>query len=133
MVHALKTEPQELPHAPPIRQPLLHASGGRGCIELLRVKRPADPRQHVRVFLVLGIADGFQEIRIAPDPTAIFRWTGTCTFQAHRVVGFRIMGRAALEQHLVSPAVAEVILVLKGQALAGLGQDFAEQGPVAGE
>ena len=68
----------------------------------------------------------FKEIAVAPDATAILWRAGTLPFHAQRVFCLGINWRAALKQYLVFPGITEVIFVLEGEALAGLGQDFAE-------
>ncbi len=80
------------------------------------------------MFFMLRVTDRFKEIAVAPDPTAVFGWAGLFTFQAKRVFGFGIDCRGSLEQDLVFPAVAEIVLVIEGESFAGRGQDLTEVG-----
>src|SRR5260370_30213078 len=61
-----------LPHAPPIRQSLLHFFRRLLRIEVFGVKPTTDPLQQFLVLLMILVADRFEEIGIAPNATAIF-------------------------------------------------------------
>ena len=92
-------------------------------------KSLANPFQHVFVVLVLFIAQSFEQLGIAPDATTIFRRAGSSPFEAKRVFRLGIKRRAAFEQHLVLPAIAEVVHVAEGKAFSVFGQKVAEQRP----
>ena len=71
----------------------------------------ACPANHRLVLLVSGIENDLQELLIPVDTTHVFRWTAALTAQADRMLG-RIGGcQDLLQYNLVTPIVAEVVLV----------------------
>src|SRR3954452_1790511 len=100
---------------PQSRQLLVH----RPEVERVRIEAPADPLQHGRVLLVLGIADRLQKLLIAPDPTDILRRTGPSAGQASRVQHTRLRREHLLHEDVVLPVVAEVVQVAEAGARVG--------------
>ena len=56
--------------------------------------------------LVLGVGDGFDEVRVAPDAPHVIGRAGPFALHALRVRRLRVHGDEPLEQDLVPPAVA---------------------------
>ena len=108
--------PSSSPSSPASHRTLLDRTARRSIPTCSRVLRAS-------------VANRFEEIAVAPNTAAIFWRAGSFTFQAEAGTSWPWdRRRTALEQDLVFPAVAEVVLVLEGEAFAGLGQDLAEIG-----
>ena len=75
------------------------------------VELAADPLLHVPVVLVLRVADRCEEVGVAPRPAAVLGRAGPLPFDAPGVLGLGLPLDGPLEQDLVPPAVAEVVLV----------------------
>src|SRR5262249_3836090 len=103
---------------PPVRQAPLHPRGGRGRGEVFRIETAADPFQQFVVPLVVRVLDGFDEVRVAPDAADVFRRTGPFALQADRIPRSRLGPLDALEENLVLPRVAEIVLVAEPEPLA---------------
>src|SRR5260370_31814252 len=95
----------------PVRQALLHPLGRCDWVERFGVEATADPPLHVLVFWMVRVADGFEEVGVAPDSAHVIGRTGAFPFQAEGIPLRRLGRQATLEQDLVFPAVPEVVLV----------------------
>ena len=111
---------------PPIPQPLFHRLGRRHRVERFGVEGTTDPFQQVLVLLVVRVLDGFDEIRIAPNAAAIFRRAGSLTFDAKGVLLPRLLFRAAFDQNLVIPGIAEVVFVKEPEFPGSWRDDVAQ-------
>ena len=59
-------------------------------IEVARIKRAAEPVEHLLVFFVLRIFDSLQKFVVAPDAARVFRRTSVLSIQANRILLFRV-------------------------------------------
>ena len=76
--------------------------------------------------LVVRVLDGLDEIGVAPNAAAVFGWAGTFSINAKGILLPRLLLRAALEQNLVIPGIAEVVLVDEPEFLAVFRDDVAQ-------
>src|SRR5712671_617876 len=80
-------------------------------IELFRIEFATDPFDHLLVLGMLRVADRRQEIRISPDAAAIVGRTGALAADADR--NRQTFGSVEnfFNDHLMLPAVAEVVQI----------------------
>ncbi len=79
------------------------------------------------MLLILRVGDRLQTIDVAGPPTAIFWWAGPCAFEADGISCLGVGRRKALEQDLVLPTVAEIVLVNPLGSLGRLREEFAQK------
>lgn len=112
---------------PPIRQPPSQCFRCFDSIELFGGKL-ASPPYTIVVLFVLWISDGFKELHISPNATDIFRWAVAFPFQTDRIPTTLLRFQIPLEEHLVFPAIAKVVLIQESKMLAVLRDDLADLG-----
>ena len=84
----------------------------------LGVEPLAGPLQVLLAFGVIGILDGFQEIRVAPDATHVLRRAGAPAFDTCRVSLVRLRRQDLFHQQGMLPTVAKVVFVEELKPLA---------------
>src|SRR5687768_10460275 len=105
------TGPQLIASVPRTRPQVGQRLVDRPQVEGLGVEGPTDPLQHRVVFLVLGIADGLEELRVAPDAAAVLGRAGPPSGYAAGVGDPWLGWEHLLDDDAVFPAVTEVVLV----------------------
>src|SRR5262249_31464405 len=106
----------QLPHRP---RCLLQVEG---C----GIERPP-PLQHFLMLLVFRVRDGGEIIDVAPRSATILRWAGPFSFQAEGIFRLGIARWKPLEQHIVPPAVAEIVLVDPARPATRPGDETAQK------
>ena len=66
---------------------------------MARIKRAAEPVEHLLVFFVLRIFDSLQKFVVAPDAATVFRRTSVLSIQANRILLFRVSGKNFLDHY----------------------------------
>jgi len=89
----------------------------RGQVERFGVEGAADPLQHGVVFLMLRVADRFQEVLVTLRAATILGWAGPLTGKTARDALAGLAGQDLLDDHLVLPAVSEVVEQCEPRAL----------------
>ncbi|MCZ7635322.1 MAG: hypothetical protein M5U12_04275 [Verrucomicrobia bacterium] len=92
----------------------MHDVGGPARIESVRIERTS-PVQHFLMAFVSRIGHRRKILGVAADPADILGRTGAFSFQALRINRPRLRRRTAFEEHVMHPAVAEVVVILKGE------------------
>lgn len=93
------------------RPPAVKGAVRRANVEGFGVKSIASPLGHLFVIRVRRIAERLQKIRVPPDTANILRWSGPPAGGYNRISHFGLVRKHLLKQHLVFPAVTEIILV----------------------
>src|SRR5271157_3503106 len=65
------------------------------------------------MFFVIRVLQGFQEVRVSPNPADVLRWAGSHTLQTDRQVYGWIGRQDFFQEKGMSPAIAEVIYVME--------------------
>ena len=95
-------------------------------IEGLRIERSADPLHHVLVLGMPRVCKSLEELYIPNVAPNVFRRAGALSSLDHRVATV-IPGRQdRLEDHIMLPAVAEVVFV--GQPVLGSAKHVTDGG-----
>ncbi len=85
------------------------------------------------MLLMVWIGDGFKEPRIARNTTDVLWRTFSFAFNAQRIPAAFLGFQTSFEQHLVLPAITEIVLVAELESLAFTNRNrcFARHGKAA--
>jgi hypothetical protein len=78
------------------------------------------------VFLVLGIGDRFEEVFVSHESADILGWTSYLAFKAEGIPLALGGTKASLEQDLMLPVVAEIVVIQKLKSLMFLWNDLRQ-------
>ena len=84
---------------------------GLGNFKGFRVKDTAAPIEHAAVLGMLRIRNSFKEVKVPITPAAVLRGTGALACFDDGILGTGLWWNDGLQDHIVIPAVSEVILV----------------------
>ena len=82
------------------------------------------PLHHFLVFRMLRLPHSLQEMRVAAHPANVARRACSCSAENPRIPGTGQMIDGLLQEHLVLPAVTEVVLV--HHSIPGLAEEIAQ-------
>jgi excisionase family DNA binding protein len=87
-------------------------------IEESRVERPADPIDEMIMFLVRGIRENLEQVRVTAGSAAVLRRARVLPVDADGVLQAKRSPHEVLDDDLVVPGVSEVVLVQETAMLA---------------
>src|SRR5204863_8568615 len=91
-------------------------------IECFRIERTV-PIQHLLMLLVTGIGQRLEIVCVSINSADILGRTSALPFQTLRICHAWFRWRGAFEEHIVDPAVAEVVMIFQGERPAIRWQD----------
>ena len=80
-------------------------------LEMLWIETPPYPFQHILMFLMVWIFYRFKELRVAMNPSAIFRRTCPSTRYANGVLLILVSGLDSFQADGMLPIITEIIRI----------------------